>query len=683
MARMDGSAIHFGGRNSLGATNRGGRTNSSFPGRSGTLTTMADGAQRGWDSDFPSFATTRSVEIVAALRSFIADASTSQVRAWQDAMPPLQREVGESVSRDGDEVSRSQSAILEYQLPLEARRPDVIFLVEGAVVVLELKGKESPTQADLDQVAAYARDLRCYHRDCEHVPVYPVLVPMRAHGIAPRRQGVFVCGPDALDDLLHQLERHPSRAVIERARFLEDEAYRPLPTLVRAARELFEHGTLRRVKHAAAATDPACAEIARIIRDAAKTKTRRLILVSGVPGSGKTLVGLQTVHTHWLDDLAIERDNGAPTSPAVFLSGNGPLVEVLQYELRAVGDGKMFVRPVKDYVARYSKKQSLVPPEHVLVFDEAQRAWDAAYAQHKHDTSAKGDTPRQLKSEPEHFVEFAERVPEWCVIVGLIGGGQEIHLGEEGGLAQWRSAIDGCGQRERWQIHGPPAMASQFSTCSRPFESVAPLNLETELRFHLTKDVHRWVAGVLEPAPSSENAKVARTLAAGDFHLRITRDFDQGCAYLRERFDDAPEARFGVVASSRDRDLPSFRIYNDFQSTKRVHAGPWYGDGAGSSKSCCQMRECMTEFGAQGLELDGALLGWGTDLRLLSGTWQIDRARGFKKGGPQPKNPMQLRKNAYRVLLTRGRSTTVIFVPQLAELDETHAYLVASGCVSL
>jgi hypothetical protein len=647
---------------------------------------MGEDARRGWDSDFPSFAGTRPSEIVAALKAFVADASDSQVAAWKAAVPPLQREVGETIAAKGVVEAAGLSAILEYELPLESRRPDVIFLVDGAVVVLELKGKEAPTQADLDQVAAYARDLRCYHRDCEHVPVHPVLVPMRAKGRLPRRQGVFVCGPDALDDLVQQLDRHPERRPIHRAQFLQDDAYRPLPTLVRAARELFETGSLRRVKRAAAATDPACAEIARIIREAAATKTRRLVLVSGVPGSGKTLVGLQTVHAHWLDELAVDRGGGKPTAPAVFLSGNGPLVEVLQHELKAVGDGKTFVRGVKDYVKRYSGKRALVPSEHVLVFDEAQRAWDGEYLQHKHSKDAAspgGSGEGEMKGEPELFVEFAERVPEWCVIVGLIGGGQEIHLGEEGGLVQWRRAIEGCAQRDRWTIHGPPAMEAQFVGCGRPFEVAASLNLERELRFHLTKDVHRWVAGVLEPAPVEENAKVAATLAAGDFHLRITRDLETAREYLRERFSDAPDARYGLVASSRDRDLPSFRVYNEFQATKQVRFGPWYGDAEASDRSCRRLKDCVTEFGAQGLELDGALLAWGTDFRLDGGSWSIARSRGFKKGGPKPRNPLQLRKNAYRVLLTRGRSATVVFVPPMPELDETFAYLAASGCVEV
>ncbi len=639
-------------------------------------------ARSGWDSDLPTFVAARPEDVIAALQRFVPDHGDSQLRAWRDAVPPLQHEVREIIEGEGATDPAEQSAILEYELPLESRRPDVVFLVDGAVVVLELKGKDAPTQADLDQVAAYARDLRCYHRDCEHLPVYPVLVPMRARGRHPVRQGVFVCGPDALDDLLRQLDRHADRLPVHRARFLEEEAYRPLPTLVRAARELFEHGDLRRVKAAAANTDPACAEIARVIREAAATKTRRLVLVSGVPGAGKTLVGLQTVHAHWLDDLAVARREGQPTSPAVFLSGNGPLVEVLQYELRQVGDGKTFVRGVKDYVKRYSRKSDLVPPEHVLVFDEAQRAWDAEYVRVKHAGDSAAD-PAALKSEPEHFIEFAERIPDWCVIVGLIGGGQEIHLGEEGGIGQWRAAIEGCSNPGRWSVHAPPAMQRQFEGCDRPFEAVPALNLERELRFHLAKDVHRWVAGVLEPESASANARVALGLAEAQFHLRITRDLDLARDYLRSRFHEAPDARFGLVASSRDKSLTRYRVYNDYQSTKMVRFGPWYGDPAESPRSCRALQDCVTEFGAQGLELDGALLAWGTDLRLDAGRWSIADSRGFKRGGPQPRDPMQLRKNAYRVLLTRGRSATVVFVPPEPSLDETYGYLCGSGCVEL
>ncbi len=96
------------------------------------------------------------------------------------------------------------------------------------------------------------------------------------------------------------------------------------------------------------------------------------------------------------------------------------------------------MRGVKDYVKTYSSRPGLVPPEHVLVFDEAQRAFDADMVAAKHAGHAGGRTHR---SEPEHFIEFAGRIPEWCVVIGLIGGGQEIHVKEEAGLARGREPV--------------------------------------------------------------------------------------------------------------------------------------------------------------------------------------------------------------------------------------------------
>jgi hypothetical protein len=569
------------------------------------------------------------------------------------------------------------TAILEYELPMESRRPDVVLLVDGAVVILELKGKLRPSQADIDQAAAYARDLRCYHRACAGRPVVAVVVPMRAQGLIGQTSGVHVVGPDYLDRLMAHLERSGLEN-LEPAAFLDEEAYRPLPTLVQAARELFESGDLRRIHRARAATDPATEEISRIIHEAAATGGRRLVLLTGIPGAGKTLVGLRTVHAHELDDLAVERGDGKPTAPAVFLSGNGPLVEVLQYELQgAGGGGKTFVRGVKDYVKKYSSKPGLVPPEHVLVFDEAQRAFDALQVQAKH-----AGTPGFIggKSEPEHFIEFAERIPRWCVVVGLIGGGQEIHVGEEAGLVQWRHALEGSADPSAWQVHAPPGVRRVFGGSVVPLLPATQLNLDVEIRFHFASQLHRFVSDLLDHTPAQENARVAEHLESQGYHLRITRDLEEAKQYLQERYRENREARYGLLASSKDRDLVRFGIPNDFQSTKRLRFGPWYGDDeqAAGGRSCRHLRDAVTEFGGQGLELDAVLLAWGTDLRVDNGRWSISMARGYRRGA-HVVNPYQLRLNAYRVLLTRGRDATVVFVPPLPELDATWEYLRASG----
>jgi hypothetical protein len=628
-------------------------------------------ARYGWESGFPQFRETPSGIIRERLAAFITDASEEQQRAWRDSIPPLQREVAEVLVR----LQRAEafSAILEYELPLESRRPDVVLLVSAGILVIELKGQRRPTQAALDQVAAYARDLKAYHRECHHRDVVPVLVPTLARGYIEQTQGVHVTGPDALDSLIAQLVSASAGAPPDRASFLSQDAYSPLPTLVEAARELFRSQTVRTIHRARAATEPAVEEIARIIHQAALTKSRHLILLTGVPGAGKTLVGLRTVHAKYLDDLAVARGGSKPTAPAVFLSGNGPLVEVLQYELRrAGGDGKTFVRGVKDYVKMHSGRGKRVPNEHVLVFDEAQRAFDAAMMAEKHGDGMK-------ISEPEAFIEFAGRVPEWCVVIGLIGSGQEIHVGEEGGVAQWRSAIERAPHRD-WTVHLPPHLESVFASHTLPRFAKPQLNLDVELRFHAAQDLHRWVGGLLDGQDPETLVHLANQLERDGFHLRMSRDLDVAKEYLRQRYAEDPSARYGLVASSKDKALEQFGVPNGFQATKRVKLGPWYGDGEAEpgQLSCRHMTTCVTEFGAQGLELDAALLAWGTDLRWLSGAWSNVDARGYKKKA-MVRDALALRRNAYRVLLTRGRDGCVLFVPPLYDLNATFDRLVAAG----
>ena len=628
----------------------------------------------GWHSNFPEFEKASPRVIRARLGEFIPDASPEQGRAWDDSIPKLQTEVREVVSGEPD--ADRYTAILEYQLPLESRRADVVLLVRGAIVVLELKGKTVPTQADIDQAAAYARDLRCYHRSCAGRDVHAILVPTAARGVVGVRSGVHIVGPDALDSLVRRLQPPWPRDIVEANAFLDFEAYSPLPTLVKAARELFSTGSLRRIERASAVTDPAIGELTRIVREAAATHTRRLVLLTGVPGAGKTLVGLRIVHAHFLDDLAVPRAGGKSAAPAVFLSGNGPLVEVLQYELRAAGgDGKTFVRGIKDYVKQYSRGRSRIPPEHVLVFDEAQRAWDRERVEAKHDHDGAAG-----KSEPEHFVEFATRIPNWCVVIGLIGTGQEINVGEEGGLGQWRQAIEGVSNPGEWIVHGPGKALDVFEGSSVRRENAAALNLDTEIRFHLAKDVDTWVEHMLGGEAAS-CAALAASLDAGGYHLRMTRDLGFARKHLRERYADNPDARFGLLASARDKALVAFGVANDFAAT-RIRYGPWYGDGDDGPFSCRHFREVVTEFGAQGLELDAVLLAWGTDLIRENDEWSTRRARGYRRGS-HVKDAHQLRLNAYRVLLTRGRDGTVVFIPPLPELEETAGYLRACGFSSL
>lgn len=334
------------------------------------------------------------------------------------------------------------------------------------------------------------------------------------------------------------------------------------------------------------------------------------------------------------------------------------------------------MRGVKDYVRHHSTATRRTPAEHVLVYDEAQRAYDREMVAMKHP-----DMAHDARSEPELFVEFAERIPEWCVVVGLIGSGQEIHTGEEGGTPQWATAIADSPHAQEWVVHGPPALVEGFGDVA--YRSDPALSLDVSLRSHLSFRVHEFVAGLVasEPPPAGVLAEVAGALERDGYDLRLTRDLAVAKSYLRERYADNPDARFGVVASSRDRDLYRFGIPNDFQSTKLMRNGPWYGDGESTpgGRSCRHLRDCVTEFGAQGLELDAVLLAWGTDFVRSAGRWNADRGRRYKPGGPVVRNAWQLRANAYRVLLTRARDATVVYVPALTELDATYQYLAECG----
>ena len=629
----------------------------------------------GWNSGFPVFAETPRDLIRAALHRKYPGFSKEQDNAWTDSIGPLQEEVKEILRVRDSAVS--YSAILEYELPLESRRPDVIFLLSGAVVVLELKGKSKPTQADLDQVSAYARDLRCYHRECENASVHAVLVPMQAKGYRRLEEGVHVCGPDALDELIAKFDTAYTVNAIDCTRFLDDAAYQPLPTLVRAARDLFLHKPLPWIKRARAFTDQAVEHISSIIHDAYRTKTRRLILLTGVPGAGKTLVGLRIVHAGFLDDLAVPRAEGKPTAPAIFLSGNGPLVEVLQYELKqagAEGGGKVFVRGVKDYIKTYSTNRRRIPPEHVLVFDEAQRAWDAERMAERH-----ADDPG--KSEPEAFVEFAERIPEWCVVLGLIGNGQEIHVGEEGGLGQWRDAIMKSPGKEQWIVHAPTALQPMIKDSCIAFQISDHLSLNHSLRHHGAIVLHEWVGGLVDGLPEKDLLPLADQVAKEGMHLRMTRDFETAENYLKDRYAHAPLARFGILTSSRDRSLtsrpiriPQFREYG--------WKGPWFADGDESPNSCRKLEIGISEFDCQGLELDASLLIWGTDFLWEDGVWSNRQAKRYQN--PRAvHDSFQLRKNAYRVLLTRARDAIMIWVPSEEAFDKTYQRLKESGVLEI
>jgi len=619
----------------------------------------------GWQSDFEAFGGAKPREVREQLQAFVIDASPEQVRAWDQSIPWLQRECREIVSRDA--AARKYSTVLEYELPRELRRPDVIVLSRGTVVVLEIKGLTFASQAAVDQVFGYARDLAAYHTACAGKAVVPVLA-IRGTDLRPsQRDGVWISSPEFIDELIERFS-DPTAALVTMDDFLLEDVYSPLPSIVQAARDLFHKRPLPLIKRARASTDPALAHITAIAHEAARTKTRHLVLLSGVPGSGKTLVGLQLVHAGWLDDLAVARDGVMPTAPAVYLSGNGPLVEVLQHALReAGGGGRTFVQGIKNYVAYHSARRA-PPPEHLIVFDEAQRAHDANRVAMVHGAG-------HGKSEPDLLIEFCERIPEWCVLVALIGDGQAIHQGEEGGTKLWAAAL-AKRSRHAWTVHGSARFQGDFPFYSGFSRWTDVLNLDKEIRFHLTPRVHEYVQGLLAGAARDRLVDLSTDLRKGGHRFLITRSLEQAVSYLRERYAGSPSARYGLLASSKDKWLTAFGVDNSFQTTKRLRVGPWYNAPPDAPESCCRLETVATEFSSQGLELDCALVAWGSDLLWVDGAWSIAHSRGTRG---TVHDPGALRKNVYRVLLTRGRDGTVVYVPQDSRMDGTFDQLISIG----
>ena len=262
------------------------------------------------------------------------------------------------------------------------------------------------------------------------------------------------------------------------------------------------------------------------------------------------------------------------------------------------------------------------------------------------------------------------------MLVALIGSGQAIHVGEEGGVPLWRDAVRRSHKAAEWTVHGAPAFSEVFRELPGASHWSPVLSLDTEIRFHLTPKVHQFVAGLLDGQAASGLAALADELHAGGHRFLLTRSLDSARDYLRERYADAKFARYGLVASSKDKWLPSFGVDNTFQTTKQLRVGPWYNAAPSDSQSCCQLETVATEFSSQGLELDCALLAWGSDLLWAGDDWSIEFSG---KNRPPLKDPLTVRKNVYRVLLTRGRDGTVVYVPEDRRMEQTYQRLLAVG----
>lgn len=562
-----------------------------------------------------------------------------QIFAWLDSYRVMKK-----ISLDPN-----INIIFEYVLPYEGgRRPDVILLSKELLIVLEFKMKNRIKEEDVDQVSAYARDLREYHYETRDKKVIPILVLTNTTNLNEKINNVICISDDMLQDTLDNIYTeniNPTPLDI-----WINSKYEPLPTIVEAARTFMKNEELPNIRRVNSTCIPQTLENLKELTDYAReNKKHTIAFVTGVPGSGKTYLGLQYVYE-------IEKIN------SVYLSGNGPLVDVLTDALNS----RVFVKSLHKIIDEYLRSGAYDFKTNVIVFDEGQRAWDNKQMENKN----KGNL-----SEPEVMIKLCEERLDWCVLLILVGEGQEINTGENSGIKLWNKAIKN-GTKD-WDIICPPNLYSYFEDGSL-IDNIdsSSFNLTISLRSHLSGTVSQFVNYLIDG--DLENAsKLSDSIFAEGYNMYCTRDLESAKSYCRDRYEDEPNKKYGLIASSKSRILPRYGMDNRFEAT-RINYGKWFNNPSDDPKSCCALNKVVTEFGVQGLELDMPIVGWETDM-----IWEGDEWKKYIPNQDENSEKNTYRRNTYRVLLTRGRDGFIVFVPNDSQLDPVYDVLKEVGIKEL
>lgn len=434
------------------------------------------------------------------------------------------------------------------------------------------------------------------------------------------------------------------------------------------------------------------AVISRVISTAKADSHKAICFVTGVPGAGKTLIGLNIATKH----LDAQTD-----IYSVFLSGNGPLVNILQEALardkvareKAIGNKltkKQALSEVKAFVqnVHHYRDDCLVssgpPVDHVALFDEAQRAWNLG--QTSTFMLQKKNRPDFNQSEPEFLISCIDRHEDWGVIVCLVGGGQEIHTGEAG-ISEWLDALNRS--FPDWHIHISDRLAdSEYAAgralaklTDRPHVHYDPsLHLAVSMRSFRAEHVSQLVKEVLDM--EVEAARQTLSQIGENYPIVLTRDLVKAKQWVRQMARGTE--RYGMIVSSQAERLKPHAI--DVKSPMNpVH---WFLAGKDDVRSSYYMESVATEFHIQGLELDWACVTWDADFRYTKQGWLHRAFRGNKWQRIKKAERQAYQKNAYRVLLTRARQGMAIVVPEGAPedptrspdfYDSTYAYLADLG----
>lgn len=579
------------------------------------------------------------------------------------------------------------SFFLEFAIPRMGRRADAIIVHAGLIFVLEYKvGAEEFSRAAKDQVHGYALDLKNFHVSSHDKCVIPILIATQA----PAQDidlGLFAADGVAAPLMLSATDVLPAIQQISHVQGAERfdvnawarGEYRPTPTIIEAAAALYRGHDVKEISRSEAGAENlirTAEAIETIIANTRQRSGRSLIFVTGVPGAGKTLAGL---------NIACGRLDVATGEDATFLSGNGPLVRVLRaalkQDLKARGKGPVdratlqsvmarspdkFIQNVHHFRDEYARF-SAPPSEHVVVFDEAQRAWN------RHETARFMREKRGLadfdQSEPEFLLSVMNRHPDWCTVICLVGEGQEINRGEAG-IGAWVAALAGEGFRD-WAVYASPHLVAQDSDLNKDERWLLQqravvlddaLHLAVSVRSFRADAVSAWVGAVL-----GNDADAARALRPDPerFPIVRTRSLAKARVWLRSR--RRANERAGLLASSNAMRLKPEGLY--VKAT--IDPVDWFLKDGADIRASDALEDVATEFDVQGLELDWAAVAW--DLNLMRGhtDWVVRRFRGSQWNQVHQEAQQRYVQNAYRVLLTRARQGMVIFIPAGDTEDHT------------
>lgn len=616
-------------------------------------------------------------EILGEIHSNDISAETriQQNNTWEIEVQILKEQL-----RDFDEGR----ILFEYTIPRMGKRVDVVVLYRNIVFLLEFKcGDKEYRQSTYDQVYDYALDLRNFQKESHNKLLVPIMVSTNA----PKYKNTLVesariiepirCNAHNIGLAIKHIAQHYCEPALDYLKW-ENSEYLPTPTIVEAAQALYRGHNVHDITRSDAGAENLTVttdEINKIIEYSKANKRKSICFVTGVPGAGKTLVGL---------NIAIQRSDAQQGEHAVFLSGNFPLVEVLQEALARdkVEQGKQcgtkitkkdalrmtsaFIQIIHKYRDSFVGNDN-VPPERVAIFDEAQRAW--THEMIARFMATKKGVANFAYSEPEFLINTMDRHQDWAVIICLVGGGQEINTGEAG-LPEWFDSLRRA--YPDWDVYITPQLNDEEYRRGRSWESMieglrtnerTALHLATSVRSFRTPDLAAFVKAVLD-ANTDEAKKLCKHIK-DKYPIIITRDLKKAKAWVRSHCQGT--TRYGMLASSGALRLKPEGIF----VKNEVSVANWFLNGKDDVRSSYAFEDVVTEFDIQGLELDYSLVAWDADYRFVDGAWTYNSFVGnsWNKVGSDEKK-LYL-KNAYRVLLTRARQGMAIFIPEGSDEDQT------------